>query len=490
MTGTGEEVQEVEVLVVGAGFGGLGAAIRMRERGHRDFVVIERNADVGGTWLANTYPGAQCDVPSNLYSYSFAPNPEWTHSYPEQPQIQRYLRDCAERFGVLGHVRFGTEVLEARWRPEDGRWHVRTSGGDYAPRVLIAASGLLSEPTTPKLPGLDDFEGAVFHTGRWDHEHDLRGERVALIGTGATAIQVGPRIGPLASRLHVFQRTPGWVLPHPDREIHAGLRRLYARAPLVQRVARQVVYGLREVLGGEMTRSPGLLRVQELVCRAWIRVNVRDPELRRKVTPEYRFGCKRALLSNDWYPTLTAPNAELVTDPIAEIRARSIVTADGTERPLDAIVLATGFRPTDPAIAHRVRDGQGRTLAEHWAVSPSAYLGTAVAGFPNLFLLYGPNVNLGHSSIVYMLEAQIHYVLQALDLLASGEAAALEVRPEVQAAYNEELAERLPRTIWNTGGCSSWYLDETGRNSTMWPDFTFRYRRRVDRLERSEYALT
>jgi cation diffusion facilitator CzcD-associated flavoprotein CzcO len=479
---------EVEVAIVGAGFGGLGTAIRLKEAGIGDFVVIEREAGVGGTWRVNTYPGCQCDVPSNLYSFSFAPKPDWTRSYPEGPQIRAYLEDCAERFGVLPHVHLATEMTAAAWDAEAGRWRVETSRGPVMARALVAAPGLLSEPSTPAIPGLAEFRGTVFHTSRWDHGHDLRGERVALIGTGATAIQVGPRIAPLTSRLHVFQRTPPWIIPHPDRGVPAPLRRLYARVPALQRAARGGVYALREYIAAGMTRNQRLLATMRATALAQLRLQVRDPALRARVTPGYEFGCKRILLSNEWYPTLTAPGTELVTAPIEAVRERSVLTADGREREVDSIVLATGFKAADPAIAHRLRGLDGRLLSEVWEPRAEAYLGTVVAGFPNLFLLYGPNLNLAHTSIVYMLESQIAYVMQALALLRRG-TRSLQVRTAVQAAYNERLRGMLAGTVWDTGGCRSWYLDAHGRDSVMWPDFTFRYRDLTRHLDPSDFEL-
>lgn len=481
--------EAVEIAIVGAGFGGLGMAIGLKQQGVDDFAVLERASDVGGTWAANTYPGCQCDVPSNLYSFSFAPNPGWTHSYPLQPQIQRYLHRCAQRFGILEHTHCNCELQEAAWDSAAGRWRIETPSGRLSAKILVAAPGLLSEPVAPPIPGLDGFGGTVFHTARWDHEHDLTGERVALIGTGATAVQAGPLIRPKVARLHVFQRTPGWVLPHPDRAIPRSVSRLYAHVPAIQRLARHGVYAMREVLAAGMTHHRRLLGLVELVARAQLRVQVRDPVMRAQLTPRYDIGCKRALLSNDWYPMLAAPNTELVTAPIAEVRERSIVTADGVQRPIDSIILATGFRPTDPPIAYRLRGADGQLLADVWKGSPQAYVGTAISGFPNLFLLYGPNLNLGHSSIVYMLESQIHYVLQAIALLRRGDVKAIDVRPTVQRAYNEDIARRLSTTVWNAGGCASWYLDANGRNSTMWPDYTFRYRRRVDRFDVADYDV-
>ena len=480
---------DTDIVIVGAGFGGLGAAIRLKQHGIDDFVVLERAPEVGGTWYANSYPGCQCDVPSNLYSFSFAPKADWGHSYPEQPQILEYMRDCARRFGIYEHTRLNCELLGATWVEEDQRWQLETDHGELRARVLIAAPGLLSEPTLPRIPGLERFAGKVFHSAAWDHEHDLMGERVAVFGTGATAVQIAPRIRPQVERLHVFQRTPPWVMPHADRPISPRLQRLYAAAPALQKLARAGVYGLRETLAVGMAYEPRLLKGAELVARAHLRRQVPDPDMRRRLTPDYAAGCKRMLLSNEWFPTLAAPNAELVTAPIQEITEAGVLTTDGIEREVDTMICATGFTPADPPIARRLTGGAGRTLSEVWGGSPQAYLGTTVAGFPNLFLLYGPNLNLGHSSIVYMLESQIHYLLEALRSMHEHGIASLDVRPEVQERWNAELQARLARSVWNTGGCSSWYLDANGRNSIQWPDFTFRYRRRAHRFDPGDYVL-
>ncbi len=483
--GTGE----VQVAIVGAGFGGLGAAIELKRAGIDDFVILERAQDVGGTWLANTYPGCQCDVPSNLYSFSYLRKADWTHAYPEQPQILDYLRDCTRRFGLEPHVRFGCELLDASWDQDARRWRLHTSEGEVVAQVLIVAPGLLSEPRVPPIPGLQDFRGPAFHSAAWDHDHDLTGDRVALLGTGASAIQIGPRIQPRVGRLLVFQRTPPWIIPHPDRSISSPLQRAYGALPGLQRLARGAIYALREAMVPGMALDPRLLKLQETAARGLMRSQVRDPRLRAQLTPEYSIGCKRVLLSNDWYPMLQEPNVELLTAGVREVREQAIVTADGLEHEVDAIILATGFKPTDPPIARRLRGREGRTLAEAWDGSPEAYLGTAVAGFPNLFVLFGPNVNLGHSSIVYMLESQIRYVRGALDAMRTRGLATVEVRPEVQKAWNAKLQQRLARSVWNTGGCGSWYLDSNGRNSIMWPGFTFEFRRRTRRFELGDYAF-
>ncbi len=480
---------ETDVAIVGAGFGGLGMAIRLKQAGREDFVVLERASEVGGTWRANTYPGCQCDIPSNLYSFSFARKSDWTTAYPLRAQILDYLNDCAGRFGVLPHIELECELLDATWDPELGRWDIETSAGRLSARVLVAAPGLLTEPCVPKLPGLERFEGTSFHTARWDHDHDLTGRRVAVIGTGATAVQVVPSIRERVSRLFVFQRTPPWVIPHVDHPVGPRLQRLYKRVPALQDLVRATVWSLHELLVPGMARDPRLLKGHELLAKANMRRAISDPELRRRLTPDYAIGCKRVLLSSDWYPAITSPNVELVISGIREVRGGSIVDGDGVEHELDTIVVATGFTASDLPIARRLRGREGRTLSETWQGSPEAYLGTTVSGFPNLFVLYGPNTNLGHNSIVYMLESQMTYVLSALAAMAGRGAASVEVRPQVQDAFNVEMQERLQGSVWNSG-CSSWYLDRNGRNSLQWPGFTFEFRRRTRRFDAVDYRLT
>ncbi|HEX8271690.1 MAG TPA: NAD(P)/FAD-dependent oxidoreductase [Longimicrobiaceae bacterium] len=475
------------IAIVGSGFGGLGAAIRLKRDGVHDFVVLERAGDVGGTWRDNTYPGCACDVQSHLYSFSFAPNPDWSRSFSPQPEIQAYLRRCARDFGVLPHVRFHTEVRGAEWDEAAGCWRIDTSAGPLTAQLLVMASGALSDPTIPELPGLDAFQGMAFHSARWDHGAELRGKRVAVIGTGASAVQFVPELQEQAARLHVFQRTPPWILPRRQRWIGDAEHRLFRRFPAAQRLARGVIYLAREafVLG---FRHPGAMRLAQRVALRHLRRSVPDPALRAKLTPDWTLGCKRVLLSNDYLPALARPNVEVVTDAIAEVRERSVVTADGVERPVDAIVFGTGFRPTDPPLAPRVR-GRGRiTLTEAWAGSPRAFLGTTVAGFPNLFMLPGPNTGLGHTSVVYMIEAQIEHLLSAVRHMRRHRLAALEPRPEAQAAFVAEVDGRMRGTVWTSGGCRSWYLDATGRNSTLWPDFTWRFRRRAARLDPADYV--
>jgi cation diffusion facilitator CzcD-associated flavoprotein CzcO len=478
----------VAVAVIGSGFAGIGMAVRLKEMGIEDFVVLERAGDVGGTWRDNTYPGCQCDVPSHLYSLSFAPNPAWSRTFSLQPEIHAYLRRCAEDFGVLPHIRFGHEVTAAEWDEAAGRWRIATPHGQLEAGVIVSGVGALSEPAVPRLPGLERFEGAAFHSARWDHEHDLAGERVAVVGTGASAIQFVPRIQPQVARLVVFQRTAPWVMPHPDRPLSARERRVYGALPWAQRLMRDGIYWARESFVVAFM-NPRLMRAAERVAARHLAKQVRDPELRRRLTPRYRMGCKRVLLSNEYFPALQQPNVEVVTDAIAEIREHSVVTAGGTEHEVDAIVFGTGFHVTDMPFAERVRGRDGRTLAEVWRGSMQAHNGTTIAGFPNLFMLLGPNTGLGHNSVVFMIEAQIAYVAGALRALADRGATVAEVRREAQDASNAAIQERLQGSVWNSGGCASWYLDEHGRNSTIWPGFTWPFKRRTLRFDAESYDL-
>jgi cation diffusion facilitator CzcD-associated flavoprotein CzcO len=463
-------------------------AIRLRQEGIEDFVVLERAGDVGGTWHDNTYPGCACDVPSHLYSFSFAPNPRWSRTYSRQPEILRYLRRCADDFGVRPHVRLGCDVAEARWDEAAGRWRLETSDGTVTARVLVSATGALAEPKLPDIPGIERFRGPAFHSAQWDHSFDCAGKRVAVVGTGASAIQIVPAIAREVADLEVYQRTPPWVLPHTGRPVSALEKRLYDTLPPLQRLLRGGIYAARELLVLGFVKDPRLMRVVARIARRHIRRQVRDPELLAKVTPAYPIGCKRILPSNDWYPALGRENVDLHTSPIAEIRERSIVTEDGTEREVDAIVFGTGFHVTDMPAARFVHGRDGRTLDDVWEGSPRALLGTAVAGFPNLFLLLGPNTGLGHSSMVYMIESQIAHVLAALRAMGEHGAEAVEPRPEAQAAYNAALDDRMRGTVWNSG-CASWYVDRTGRNSTLWPDWTWRFRRRAAGFDPAEYRL-
>ena len=480
---------EHDVTIVGSGFSGIAMAVRLREAGIEDFVVLERARDVGGTWRDNSYPGCACDVPSHLYSLSFAPNPEWSSTFSPQEEIHAYLRDVTKRHGVLPHVRFDCALEGAEWDEAQQRWLLETSSGPLSSRVLIVAAGPLSEPSIPQLPGIERFEGTTFHSAAWDHRHDLTGKRVAVIGTGASAIQFVPRIQPQVGRLHLFQRTAPWVMPRRARPLSRMERAVYRRFPMAQRAMRTAIYWARELYAIPLLRA-SLSPVTKRLAERFLRSQVKDPELRRKVTPDYAPGCKRVLISNDYLPSLSKPNVAVVTDGIAEVRERSIVTTSGEEREVDTIIFGTGFRVTDFPIAERVRGSDGRPLADVWQGSPRAHRGTTVAGFPNLFFLLGPNTGLGHTSVVVMAEAQAGYVAAALRHMRRHVAGTLEVKPEAQERWNTDVQDAMPGTVWAAGGCASWYIDRTGANTTLWPGYTFTFRRLLRTFDAESYVCT
>ena len=481
----------VAVLVVGAGFGGLGMAIKLAEKGVHDFLVVERADEVGGTWRDNTYPGAACDVPSQLYSFSFALNPGWSRSFSPQAEIQDYLREVAQESGVLGRFRFGVSFDQGAWDEDSQRWRVRTSAGECTADVLVSAAGALSEPKMPDIDGIGSFQGAVFHSARWNHAYDLSGKRVAVIGTGASSVQIVPEIAGQVERLDVYQRTAPWVMPRRDRPYTRAELFAFRHLPGVQRLYRTAIFWARETMVPAFTINPKLAAPAKKASLANIRRGISDPDLRERVTPHFEIGCKRILISNDWYPALDRENVELVTEPIAKVTPSGVVTEDGTEREVDVLVNATGFHTTDLPIAHRISGRGGLTLARQWErEGMSAHKGAMTRGFPNLFLIVGPNTGLGHSSMVFMIESQIAYVLDALRQMRARDIASLEPTRGAQDRWTQDIQRRMERTVWHTGGCSSWYLDAQGRNVTLWPRTTFRFRALTARFDVHEHDVT
>ncbi|MFF9481273.1 flavin-containing monooxygenase [Streptomyces sp. NPDC014733] len=484
------EREHVRVAVIGSGFGGLGAAVRLRREGITDFVVLERAGSVGGTWRDNSYPGCACDVPSHLYSFSFAPNPRWPRNFSGQPHIRAYLEHVADTFGLRPHLRFHAEVESARWDGDALRWEIETARGPLTADVLVSATGPLSDPKIPDIPGLDGFPGKVFHSARWDHDYDLRGKRVAMIGTGASAIQIVPAIQPEVGRLSLFQRTPAWVLPRADRRITGLERWLHAKVPATRAARRGLLWGIRELQVSAFTKRPNELGLVETVGRAHMRLAVKDPALRAKLTPDYRIGCKRILLSNSYYPALTRPNVDVIAAGLREVDGATLIGSDGSRTEADAIVFGTGFHVTDMPIAARITGADGVTLAERWKDGMASLRGAGTDGFPNFLTLIGPNTGLGNSSMILMIESQLNYLadyLRQLDVLGGG--IALDARPEAVAAWSDEMQRRMQRTVWTTGGCDSWYLDANGRNTTAWPGTTAEFRRETRHVDLAEYTL-
>jgi cation diffusion facilitator CzcD-associated flavoprotein CzcO len=481
----------VKVFVVGAGFGGLATAIKLAESGENDFLVIDRGGEVGGTWRDNTYPGATCDVPSQLYSFSFAVNPDWSRSFSPQPEIQDYLRKVGTESGVLDRVRFGVNFESAAWDADAAVWRIETSSGPTTANVLVSAAGALSDPKMPDIEGIQSFKGEVFHSAEWNHDYDLTGERVGVIGTGASSIQIVPAIAPAVAQLDVYQRTAPWVMPRRDRAFTPAEKFAFRNVPGAQRLARALVYFGREATVPAFIRQPAIFAISRPQALANIRKGIKDPELREKVRPHFAFGCKRVLISNDYYPALARDNVDLVTDRIVRVTKNSIVTADGTEREIDVLVIATGFLATEQPIAGQVKGKNGQTLSDAWAEKGiQAYKGATVSGFPNLFFVVGPNTGLGHSSMVYMIESQVAYVVDAVRTMRRHDLATVEPLASAQSEWNADLQRRIEKTVWNRGGCNSWYLDAHGRNVTLWPRTTYKFRQLTAKFDLGSYCST
>ncbi|WP_433661609.1 flavin-containing monooxygenase [Nocardia sp. CA-128927] len=477
------------VLIIGAGFGGIGMAIELRRNGFQDITILERAADLGGVWRENTYPGAACDVPSPLYSFSFEPKPDWPQRYSGRDAIHAYLRGVAERNGVLDAIEFGVEVTDAEFDDAAGRWTIRTAdGAARTVDVLISAVGQLSRPALPNIPGIDTFAGAAFHSAEWDHGVELTGKRVACIGTGASAIQYIPEIQPKVAQLTLFQRTPAWVIPKFDTDYSPIQHRLFARVPGALLVERFGWWSIAEFISLGLVEFPAITGLVSTLAGRHLRKQVADPELRAKLTPDYPIGCKRGLFSNDYYPALTQPNVHVETTAITEVLPKGVRTADGTVHEVDVIIYGTGFKGTEFLWPMRIYGRAGRKLSDAWADGAHAYYGISVPDFPNLFLVYGPNTNLGVGSIIYMIESQTSYIRQAVELLGRRPGHCLEVRADQEQRHNTALQERLARTPWNF--CSSWYRNAAGRITNNWPGSQLSYRRRLRKLDPADYTLS
>ncbi|MDE2201109.1 MAG: NAD(P)/FAD-dependent oxidoreductase [Burkholderiaceae bacterium] len=479
----------VDVAIIGTGFAGLGMAIQLKQNGIDNFLVFEKAGSVGGTWRDNHYPGCACDVQSHLYSFSFAPNPEWSRMYSPQPEIRAYLERCTDQFGVRPHVRFHHELARAVFDDAAGVWNLEMADGRrYRARTLISGMGGLSRPAWPNIPGIETFQGKAFHSQLWEHDYDLCGKRVAVIGTGASAIQFVPQIAPKAGRLDLYQRTPPWILPKPDRKVSRAEHWLFRHLPFTQKLVRTSIYWMLEsrVLG--FVVHPKLMKTVERMARHHIKRRIADPVLRDKVTPDYTIGCKRILISNDYYPALTRENVDVITTGIARVESNAIVTTDGKRREVDCLIFGTGFHATDPFPRGVLLGSQGVDIVDAWGNGAEAYLGTTVAGFPNFFIVVGPNTGLGHSSMVFMIESQVAYIVDALKSMRAHNVAAIDVRADVQRRFNDGIQKRLSNAIWSAGGCVSWYLDpKTGKNTTLWPGFTWQFRRATAHFRLADY---
>ncbi|MFT3840101.1 MAG: NAD(P)/FAD-dependent oxidoreductase [Myxococcaceae bacterium] len=472
-----------EVIIIGAGFGGLGAAIRLHQLGVDDVLLLEKDKDVGGTWLQNTYPGCACDVSTELYSYSFALNPDWSRKYAPQPEIQAYLKACAQRFGVFEKVKLSAEVARVEWDDAAKRWRVTLKSGEsHDARFVISAIGGLSRLALPKVEGLASFTGAQFHSQKWDHGYQLAGKRVAVIGTGASAIQIVPELAKRVGKLLVFQRTPPWIVPRGDGPVPGWQRWLYRNVPGVQRLVRWSQYWFSELKALGFLH-PSLGGVGQWLARRHLARQVPAGPLREALTPRYAMGCKRVLISDDYYPAFSQPNVQLVPKAVTRLEGNEVIDASGERHAVDCLVLATGFNVIDPMGPLEVVGRDGRTLKQAWANGLSSNLGTMVSGFPNLFILSGPNTGIGHTSMVFMIECQLRYAMAAIRAARQGQWKTVEVRTESERELNEQIARRSKETVWMKGECRSWYLDEHGRNGVIWPDYTFKFWWRTRRFE-------
>ncbi|MEU7863095.1 NAD(P)/FAD-dependent oxidoreductase [Nonomuraea sp. NPDC049141] len=482
-------MDEPGIVIIGSGFAGIGMAIKLKAAGYHDFVILEKAADLGGTWRDNTYPGCACDVPSPLYSYSFDLNPGWSRLFSPQQEIWDYMRVCGEKYGITPHLRYGKRVVSLEYDDADRQWTVTTDDGEtLRANAVVSGIGALHIPSFPEISGCEAFAGPAFHSAEWDHSVDLTGKRVAVIGTGASAIQFVPRIADRVARLTVFQRTPPWIHPKPDVAFSPRTRR-FMKLPGAARTVRTALYWLLETRALGFTVDPRLMKAHEKVALKHLENQIPDPELRRRLTPDYTIGCKRTLLSSDYYPALTRSNVALVTDGITEIREHSIVDAAGVEHEVDVIIYGTGFKVTEALQRQRIVGRDGLKIQDAWQDGIETYYGISTAGFPNLFFLLGPNTGLGHNSVVFMIESQVRYVMDCLRLLSKTQARAIDVKPGRQREFNRRLRERLDPLVWNAGGCTSWYLDEHGVNRTIWPGFTFEYWARTRKMKPGAYEL-
>ena len=489
-TSTTGSTTSTRIAIIGSGFGGLGAAIKLKDAGEHDLVILERAHDLGGTWRDNTYPGCRCDVQSNLYSFSFALNPTWSQTYPSQPEIFDYLKRVAADAGLGPHLRFGFDVADVRFSEATGRWRVTsTRGEELIADVVILATGGLAEPKLASIDGIDSFSGPLLHSASWDHSVDLKGKRVGVIGTGASAIQIIPSIANDVEHLTVFQRTPAWVLPHPGKVVTRRAKALYARVPAAQRIARWADYWLREWLVVPFVKRPALMAGAERKALEHLEAQVDDPTLRAALTPNYRLGCKRVLISDDYYPAIAADSTTLETSAISKVTTTGVLLEDGREVPLDVLISATGFHVTDNPMAAKVHGRGDATLSHAYQGTLPSYLGTSFPGFPNLFMVTGPNTALGHSSMVFMIESQLNYISEAIQVIDRDGASLVEPSLRAASSYDAKISAKLPSTIWGSG-CASWYLNDQGRNVTIWPDFTFTYRSQTRHFVRDDHVLS
>jgi cation diffusion facilitator CzcD-associated flavoprotein CzcO len=487
-----ENSLSTEILILGAGFSGLGMAIQLKKHGITDFLILERDKEVGGTWRDNHYPGAACDVPANLYSFSFEPNPDWSHVYARQPEIQKYILHCTDKYKIRPFIKFDSEVVSTRFDEMTGIWTVETAAGQsFTARFLVAAMGPLANPAMPAINGLDSFQGKVMHSARWDHSFDFEGKKVGVVGTGASSIQIVPELAKQASQLTVFQRTPPWIVPRPDREVSESHKRLFRRFKILQWFQRVYVFLLTEAFGPLIFhKRPIFKKIFEGMANRYRSRKIKDPELLRKTTPDYRIGCKRVLVSSDWYKSLLLPQVHLEDSPIEVVTPTGVKVKGGDETKLDALVLATGFHAPTAGVPFDIIGKNGMTLDRAWKDGAYAYKGMAISGFPNLFFLLGPNTGPGHTSVLIYVESQINYLIKLFKYFKrTKNGISVELRADKLKKYNEWIEQRMNQMVWTTGGCHSWYLTKEGKNSSLYPGFSSDYVLRTSVFKPGDYQF-
>ena len=489
------DVNTYEVAIIGAGFAGLGAGIRLKMEGHHSFIIFEKASELGGTWRDNTYPGCACDIPSLLYSFSFEPNPNWSRSFSRQSEILDYMKECAEKRGIRDHIRFNTEIKKVIFDQTEGRWNITDKNGNsFNARLLISAAGPFNEALIPDIKGKDDFQGESFHSLHWNHDYDLTDKKVAVIGTGASAIQFVPEIAPKVKELSVFQRTPPYIAPKPDKEFTRTAQERFRRFPWYQRFWRELIYWFLENQGRAQYSNNSIRAKRKKLALEHLENQIADPDLRQKLTPDYEFGCKRVLISDDYYPALSRKNVELIDESVVEIFPHAVRTKQGVTREVDAIIYGTGFYTTEFPNIYQLKGLTGENLFDLFNKNgPEAYLGMTVKDYPNFLFMVGPNTGLGHNSIIHMMESQINYMLDYLRLLKKTEnnRSYFNLKSEVQKTFNEEIQERLSKMVWSDGGCSSYYLqNRDGKNTSIWPGSTVAYRKRTKKVNIKDYEIT
>ncbi|WP_235900443.1 flavin-containing monooxygenase [Lolliginicoccus suaedae] len=490
LSSTAPATHTTRTLIIGTGFSGMGMAIQLLRSGKSDFLIIDKADDFGGTWRDNTYPGCACDVPAHMYSFSFEPNARWSKLWAEQPEIFDYMKSVAAKHDLQRYTHFGRTFTGAEWNETTQTWTATTAEGDtYEAEFLVSGVGALHIPSIPRFTGDDEFTGTSFHSARWDHSVDLRGKKVAVIGTGASAIQFIPQIIDEVAELHLYQRTPAWVLPRTNVPIPSPARAAIARVPGLRRGIRGSIYSIQESLAFGLNGNSNVMKPLESLGKWNVTRSIKDPALREKLTPDYRIGCKRILGSSTYYPALAREHTTVVTEGIERFTPNGIIGADGVEREVDVIIYGTGFHVTDSMDNVDIVGRNGVNLSEQWRdKGMETHLGITVNGFPNAFFLLGPNTGLGHNSVVFMIEQQIGYILEAMRI-ADERNAAVEVTADAQRDFNDEIQAKLSAGVWSTGGCTSWYLDSQGMNRTIWPGYTFQYKARTRTVNAADFVL-